>query len=135
MSFKEVHQKAWSDHGEDAQGVANRLREGLALATEAKHLPALAGLAVHVHGEHLGQWEQGIEFLRGMRGHAAFENGSRESKAISCSMSVLLRCRGETQAAEEALQEGLSGGEIPQASDRARVSAIVGSAGDDDRRL
>ena len=56
-------QQGWADHGNDPQGVYDRLAEGLALAASPGDLPALAGLIVHVAGEHLGRWADGDALL------------------------------------------------------------------------
>jgi len=60
MDFDTWLSKAWDDHAADAVGVADRIEnEGLALAGSDAALAALARLAHHVQGEHLGQWNDG----------------------------------------------------------------------------
>jgi hypothetical protein len=50
---------AWSRHGKDTKGVAATLPELVARCT-AEHAGALGGLIVHVMGEHLGRWDDGV---------------------------------------------------------------------------
>lgn len=119
---------AWRDHATDAEGVFARLSEGIPLATEGKHLAALAALIVHVAGEHLGRWGEGIELLRALEELPCFESGSPEAKSVLRSEAILHRCAGDQAAEERCLHAGLSGGDIPEASDRIRVLAVAASA-------
>ena len=42
--------RGWREHGDDPQAVFDRFPDGVALVTEARHLPMLANLIVHVAG-------------------------------------------------------------------------------------
>jgi hypothetical protein len=55
--------RAWDEHGDHAAGVAARLSQGVAAVTNAAQVARLAALIVHVHGEHLGQWHDGLAAL------------------------------------------------------------------------
>lgn len=66
MDFNDFIGKAWDDHAEHTQVVASRLCEGVALAADAAQIARLATLAHHVHGEHLGDWQAGIDFIESL---------------------------------------------------------------------
>ena len=54
--------QAWNDHGTDAAGVALRLPLGLEAVGDEAGLTALARLAFHVYGLHLGRWADALKF-------------------------------------------------------------------------
>lgn len=62
MSLKERIAAAWGRHAEDAEGVAGSLAAMVA-DVDAESAPALAGLVMHVLGEHLGRYDEGLELL------------------------------------------------------------------------
>ena len=65
MDFDSFIDQAWTDHATDAAAVATRLQaEGLPLLTAAGQIPRFAHLAAHVHGDHLGRWQDGVQFQR-----------------------------------------------------------------------
>ena len=65
MDFDSFIDQAWTDHATDASAVATRLQaEGLPLLTAAGQIPRFAHLAAHVHGDHLGRWQDGVQFQR-----------------------------------------------------------------------
>lgn len=119
--------KGWDDHAGDAAGVFDRFPTGLALVTEAKHVPPFAGLVVHVAGEHLGRWKEGIDLLRRLeRPPLAAE--SPEGRSLARSRSVLELCAGDRRAAERSALAGRTGASLPFASDLARILAIAAAA-------
>lgn len=64
MEFDAWLAKAWDEHADDAAGVAARIdAEGLALAQADPAVAALARLAHHVCGQHLGRWADGRALL------------------------------------------------------------------------
>jgi hypothetical protein len=66
--------KAWDDHAADSVGVAGRIAsQGLATVGSVAQLSALARLAHHVLGEHLGQWSGGRALLGRLRAHPLCE--------------------------------------------------------------
>ncbi|MDP1899809.1 MAG: hypothetical protein Q8K96_05090 [Rubrivivax sp.] len=65
MEFDDFLGAAWADHATDTPGVAERLQTaGAVLAAQAPQVAALAHLAHHVLGEHLGRWQEGIALQR-----------------------------------------------------------------------
>ena len=117
--------KGWSDHADQAGAVFERLGEGVGLVAEAKDLPPLAGLIVHVAGEHLGRWPDGIVLLERLRNLPCFDPSAADGKAVLRSLAILHACAGDAAEAEALTQAALSGEGIPEDSDRARILAIV----------
>lgn len=89
MTINDFINKAWNDHAADAQGVAASLSEGLSLLTENSQIPAFVALAAHVLGEHLGQWNEGIEFLNGLKKLNVFQENTESHFAIDRSVASL----------------------------------------------
>ncbi len=63
ITFDEFINQAWNDHAKESAVVAARLNESLTLVQNHSNILALGHLATHVFGDHLGQWESGIQFL------------------------------------------------------------------------
>src|SRR6185369_17489470 len=55
MSFDAFIESAWTNHGDDPEGVAQRLSESLGVIGKPADIPHFARLAVHVYGEHLAR--------------------------------------------------------------------------------
>lgn len=72
MDFDTAIGQAWNDHADDAQGVADRVPELLALVIDEPQLERLIALARHVCGPHLGAWSAGRVVLESLRTHATF---------------------------------------------------------------
>jgi len=113
MSFEHFLQTAWNDHAQDSAAVANRLHEGIALLEKTEQIPPLARLVVHVTGEHLGEWDRGLELIEQLRQSAQPPEGSDAESALARSKAILSLCRGD------ALPAGFS------ASDRVRILATA----------
>jgi hypothetical protein len=65
MDFETRLQQAWAEHTTDAAAVAERLRgRALDWIGDEPQALALAPLAHHVFGEHLGRWQDGIAWHR-----------------------------------------------------------------------
>lgn len=120
--------QGWNDHAKDPDGVWRRLPEGLALVQKAGDVPSLAGLAVHVSGEHLGRWDEGLAFLARLEALPVVAKGSPESKSLGRSKAILHRCKGDFAAADRLVLESRTGGDVPEASDRIRVLAVAAAA-------
>lgn len=54
--------QGWNEHGHDAVAVAMRLPQALEAVDTEADLQALARLAFHVHGLHLGRWADALKF-------------------------------------------------------------------------
>ena len=125
MTLEEFVAKGWNDHGDDAAGVFARFPEGVLLVKDPAHLPALAGLIVHVGGEHLGRWRESIALLERLEKSPVFDRATVPSKAVLRSMSVLHRCAGHREEEERCARASRTGGDVPAASDRIRVLAAA----------
>jgi hypothetical protein len=128
MTFEEFISQGWRDHATDSEGVLSRLPEGIDLIAEARHLPAFAGLCVHVAGEHLGRWADGVALLDRLDRLPVFDPATGEGKAVARSKAVLYRCAGNRAEESRFLAASMSGGDIPGASDRIRVLAVAAAA-------
>lgn len=121
--------QAWNDHATDSPGVWQRLPEGLALVTKAGDLPGFAALAVHVSGEHLGRWDDGLAFLGRLEALPVLAEGaSPERKALARSKAILHRCKGDLASSERCEAAARTGGSVPAASDGIRVRAVAAAA-------
>jgi hypothetical protein len=124
MNFDDWLAQAWVAHASDPAAVAADIgATGLTLAGNDAQLAALAQLAHHVHGEHLGDWAHGQQALWHVQAHAAAADGARA--ATQRGLASLALCAGEAQALE-----GLD------ASTRVRAAAMAAAnlAGRDTRR-
>ena len=98
MTLDEFLARAWDDHGDHPQEVADRLAASFDLVTEAADIPPFARLLVHVCGAHLGQWQRGIELLESVRRLPAFDGGVDASGAIVRNVAALKHCGGDAAA-------------------------------------
>lgn len=124
-------QQGWQDHAKDAAGVLARLPGAIDLVKTPAHAMSLAGLVVHVAGEHLGLWDEGIRLVERIRGLALADVPAEAS--LCRSLAILHLCRGDEPTAARFLAAGRS--EHPEASDRARVLATVAAAFVGQRRI
>lgn len=60
-------ESAWSDHADHPQAVADRLAASFDVVQAPEHVPPFVRLLVHVYGEHLGQWQRGVDLLGALR--------------------------------------------------------------------
>ena len=128
MNLDTFVQEGWRDHAADAEAVMARLPRGIDLVATPADLPKLAGLVVHVAGQHLGRWDDGIAMLETLRSHPAFDGATAEGKAVVRSRAVLDYAAGRRDEAERHLAAALTGGALPEASDRIRMLAVASSA-------
>ena len=128
MTLEEFVSQGWQDHGDDAAGVFGRFGDAPSLVTDAAHLPALAALIVHVSGEHLGRWADGVAHLERLESLPVFDAASPHGKAVLRSKAVLHRCAGNKEEEERCTAASLTGGDVPEASDRIRILAVASSA-------
>jgi hypothetical protein len=120
--------QGWSDHEADSEGVLARLPAGVALAGTGQDVASLAALIVHVAAEHLGRPAVGLELLDLLVASPAHAAGGPAAKAVLRSRAVLQRVAGDVEASHESLAAAHAGSELPEASTRARVLAVVSSA-------
>lgn len=106
--------QAWDDHVKDAGAVAARLDEGRALATDQKQLASLAHLAHHLYGEHLGDWNGGVDWLLALAEHPHYTSQDEARAALGIYLGSLALSGGHDDGAQ-----ALS------LSDRVRASALA----------
>lgn len=128
MTLDDFCAAGWTEHATDAAAVMARLPEGVALTESGADLAKLAGLITHVAGEHLGRWAEGLALLEALRARRAFDAMSADGKSMLRSLAALHACAGDEVGAERLTREGLSGGDVPEASDRGRVAALVATS-------
>ena len=85
-------EQAWSDHGEQAAAVADRLAQGLPMLQDDDGVLRLAALAHHVLGEHLGRWQEGLSFLEQLAGRAV--HGAAGAASLARCQASLRLCAG-----------------------------------------
>jgi len=128
MTLAEFVSKGWDDHAGDAQGVFDRLPAGLELVEAPGDLPPLAALVVHVAGEHLGRWADGLDLLGRMEALDAFDAETPAGKAVLRSEAILAWCAGDRAATDRLDALSVVEGAAPPASNRVRILATAASA-------
>lgn len=116
MVLNDFLKDAWRDHGDDPQGVADRLQTSTHLITTAQDFGPYARLVMHVFGEHLLQFPQGMALLTAMRNLPAFDGSSEAAGPLVRSMATLQFAAGDAQTLAELSEED-------------RVSALAGASG------
>ncbi len=128
MTLAEFVSKGWADHAADAQGVFDRLPAGIELVEAPADLGPLSALIVHVAGEHLGRWEDGLHLLERLEELPAFDGETLPGKGVLRSKAILSWCAGDRAAADRYDALSYVGGEVPPASNRVRILATAASA-------
>src|SRR5450755_4025621 len=100
MDFKTFIDKAWDDHVNAAQAVADRLDEGAALIADEAQLGALMNLGHHVHGEHLGAWREGLAFFERLTALPSFVAGGPSGQSRTRFVASLRLSQGPGAAVD-----------------------------------
>ena len=111
MDFEQWLHKAWDDPAIDAAAVAARIDEGAALAARSEDVSAVARLAHHVYGEHLGSFADGRACLERIAGHEH-----------AAGAAALLRVLEASLALADGDEETLASFDVPT---RIRVTALA----------
>ena len=107
MNFDQFLQQAWSEHGDSAWAVGERLKSARERLTEPAQVPALARILVHVFGEHLGDWAGGIRELTLLQPHCAADAAA--ASAVRVGLAALSLAQGQVpQGARLSEQERVS---------------------------
>lgn len=69
MDFNQYLDQAWTDHATDSLKVAQNFKIGFDLLQNESETSDLAHLVTHVMGQHLGKWQEGIDWLKKIQGH------------------------------------------------------------------
>jgi hypothetical protein len=142
--------RAWADHADHSEAVAERLRTQTPPPTQPEQLSALARLVVHLLGEHLGRFDDARWRLGALGGHvladAAVQSTLRTSGAAldlaegrPTAMSAFSPgelVRAESSAAALCVGRGRSDQALDLiASARRRLAALSSAAPADHRPL
>jgi len=100
MTFDTFLESAWNDHGDRPQEVADRLAASLHVIETAEHIPLFARLATHVYGEHLGQWQRGIDLLNSLSSLSAFDRSAACAGALARGVATLRYVSGDAAVLE-----------------------------------
>ena len=117
MTFDAFLETAWNDHGDRPQEVADRLASSLHVVETAEHIAPFARLAMHVFGEHLGQWDRGIALLESLRRLPASAGSAAAASALDRNVATLRYAGGDATVLEALSTE-----------DRISVLALAASA-------
>lgn len=98
MTLQDFLEEAWRDHGDNPQGVADRLRTSTPLIQSAEDFAPYARLVTHVFGEHLLQFQEGVALLESLRGLPAFDASSAAASPLVRSRATLQYAGGDAQA-------------------------------------
>lgn len=105
MTFDTFIETAWNDHADRPQEVADRLAASLDQVKAPSHIAPFARIATHVYGEHLGQWQRGIDVLDSLRKLSAFDGGLDAESALTRNVAVLRYGGGDRSALAPLLRE------------------------------
>ncbi len=97
MTFDSFIETAWNDHGDHADAVAERLAGSLGLIAEAANVAPYARLVTHVYGEHLAQWQQGVDLLARIAALPA-STGAAERALLARNQATLRYAGGDADA-------------------------------------
>lgn len=100
MALDAFLKSAWQDHGDAPQDVAQRLTAAIGLVEKPDQIGPFVRLLVHVYGEHLGQWSQGVALLGTLRQQLAFEPDAPASATLQKAEATLRYAGGEAHALE-----------------------------------
>lgn len=116
VDFDSLLNQAWDQHAGEPAAVADRLaREAPALADSSERVVALAHLAHHVYGAHLGRWANGRALLERLAALPAADASA--AAALARFIASLDLCGGRDDP-----RTGMA------ASDRIRVTALAAAS-------
>jgi tetratricopeptide (TPR) repeat protein len=95
MTFDAFIETAWNDHADRPQEVADRLAAAFDLVDDPERVPPFARLLTHVYGEHLGQWQRGIDLLESLREHSRAIGDAATNAVLTRSVATLRYAGGD----------------------------------------
>ncbi|MEO8756098.1 MAG: hypothetical protein ABI624_25860, partial [Casimicrobiaceae bacterium] len=134
MIFDAFLETGWNDHADHPQEVADRLAGSLQLVAAPEHISPFARLLTHVYGEHLGQWQRGIELLESVRALPANDGSDEVAGPLTRNIATLRHCSGEpgvldTLSAEDRIAVlAAAASAFAGRSDHAKAIAAYGDA-------
>jgi HEPN domain-containing protein len=94
MSAEGFIQRAWADHAEAPQRVADEIAQSVSLIASPTELVAFAQLLTHVYGEHLGRWHDGVTLLESLRARNVAGDADAE-RALARNIATLRHAAGD----------------------------------------
>lgn len=82
-TFKEYLDSAWSTHKTDPKKIADEFKLNFNLMDSEEDVMSMADLIVHVCGEHLGNWEQGIDLLKKLKNNAPIKDKEQMKRNVA----------------------------------------------------
>lgn len=82
-TFKEYLANAWSTHETDSKKIADEFKLNFNLMDSEDDVMSMAALIVHVCGEHLGNWEQGIDLLKKLKNNAPIKDKEQMKRYVA----------------------------------------------------
>lgn len=116
MDFSQYIDQAWTDHVTDTQRVAGSFETGISLLQMESQVAEFAKLLAHVLGQHLGRWQQGIDWLRRLQSHPLAINDENQSALRRYVASLEMASGSRTELNEFSI------------SDRVQVCAMAANA-------
>jgi hypothetical protein len=89
---------AWNDHAAQAEAVAERLHQSLALIEAPERIAPYARLVTHVFGEHLARWNDGITLLESMRQCSGWRDAAADQDLLKRYIAALHYAAGNPAA-------------------------------------
>jgi hypothetical protein len=134
VDFDAWLEAAWNDHGDRPQQVADRIAVFVPQLGEAAQIVPFARLTAHVLGEHLGQWQRGIDLIKSLRAIPVYDASPAASAALERNLRTLRYAGGEPTALDDLDSDDriavLAGASTALAGRRdfARANAMYGDA-------
>lgn len=82
MKFKEYLSNAWMTHEMESKKILDEAKENFKLMETEDDVMSMARLIAHISGEHLGQWEKGIDLLRKMKNNATIKDKNEMNRLV-----------------------------------------------------
>jgi hypothetical protein len=100
MTLQELVEAGWRDHADRPEDVAARLAAALPLLREPDDYAPFVRLVAHVYGEHLGEWQRGIELLEASTRLPSFAPATTASAAVQRGVATLRLASGDRSAVQ-----------------------------------
>lgn len=98
-TFAQLIERAWEEHADAPQAVADRLSVAIASIAAPDEIPPYARIVTHVLGEHLCEWDRGIALLESLRRDPAFSAAPVAQEALRHGIATLRYASGDAAVA------------------------------------
>jgi tetratricopeptide (TPR) repeat protein len=100
MTLHALIEAGWRDHGDRPEDVAARLAGALPLLGQPDDYPPFVRLLTHVYGEHLGEWQRGVELLEASTRLPSFAPATAVLAAVQRGVATLRLGGGDRSAVQ-----------------------------------